>query len=82
MFQACPVKMAKIDAASRPSRLPAEQRNEARDRDRQKAQNRDRLQNVEQRYQDLFRIPVPSRRIPVAKREQRGEHQRDEHAQR
>ena len=51
MFQAWLVKIAKIAAHSAPSTLPGNSAMKKIDRDREEAEDRDRLQNVEQRHE-------------------------------
>ncbi len=51
-------------------------------RHRNEAQDRDRLQNVEQRHQDTLGVFVLGRERRVGKRENQRKHHRDQHAQR
>ena len=83
MFQACEVKMAKIAAHSTPSRLPGNKAMKRGNGDRLKAQDRDRLQDVEQRHQHLFGGPVfcgdgtRTRKLKSSDTAQRHEHAQD-----
>jgi len=59
-----------------------EERDEAGDGDRQKAEDGDRLQDVEQRDQQALCVTVTRRGIAVRQREDERRGERDEHAQR
>ena len=70
MFQAWLVKIAKIAAHSAPSVEPGNKLQEERDREGQEAQDRHRLQDVEQRDQRHFGAPAFGRERRVSECEE------------
>ncbi len=82
MFQAWLVKMAKIAASSGPSTLPGKQRDEEHDGEGQIAEDRHRLQHVEQRDQHHFGAPALGGEGRVGEGEDQRRDQRDHHPRR
>ena len=82
MFQAWLVKMAKIAASSAPERVAGEEAEEERDGEGQEAQDRHRLEDVQDRDQHHLPAAALGRERRVGEGEDEREEQRREHAQR
>ena len=81
MFQACEVKITKIDASSSPSRLSGKHLDEEGEGDGKKDEDGDRLEDVEDGHQDLLGAPQAGGGGAVDQGEHRREEQGDEHPQ-